>query len=388
MGFPFTPATIIEEHHGYLAAKARLDAYAAALREVVRPGAAVLDLGAGTGILGFLALKAGAGRVVAVDGSAMAGVARRLLHANGCASRATVVRGWSREIELPREFDVVVCDQLNPFALGAGLVDSLADAKERFLVPGGVLVPGSITFEVAPVENALVWDRVGLWKGAPAGYALEEAWNHARSARFHVEAEEGDLLGPPAAVAELELGRVPEGPLRGAVDLPVARKGTLHGILGWFRARLSPSVELTSSPLDPLRIRRRMQVLLPVDAPVPVEPGDIVRAELRIDPVEEQVAWGVEVRGPGDGKPRFRSDHSDFQGALVEASDLRRLAPDHVPKLTERGRAMRRALDLCASGATVEAMRGTLAWEFPGLLRRPRDVQELVQEILGRFSGD
>lgn len=386
MAFPFTPASVLEEHWGYLSAGARLDAYERALREVVPPGGVVLDLGSGTGILGWLALRAGAGRVVAVDGSAMAGVARRLFAANGAADRVRVVEGWSREIDLPREFDAVVCDQLNPFALGAGLFESLRDAKERFLRPGGALLPRRVRWEVAPVEDAETWERVALWGGAARGYALGAISRNARGARFCREVKPGSLLGRPAVAAESPLGDGGTGKAAGTAVLEVDRPGTLHFLAGWFRAELSDSVEVTTSPLEGTRVDHRLQVLLPAGGPVAVAPGDRVRVSLRIDAVDEQLAWTVDVLAPGASEPRHRAALSDFEAALVEPADLRRLAPDHRPLLSPRGRATLRALALCAEGATTASLRESLAAEFPGVFRTPREAQEAVQEILERFT--
>ena len=54
---PAAEMTEADEHRTYLADDVRLCRYAAALQRIVSPGDVVLDLGAGTGILGFFALK-------------------------------------------------------------------------------------------------------------------------------------------------------------------------------------------------------------------------------------------------------------------------------------------------------------------------------------------
>lgn len=75
-----------------LADAERTEQFAAAIREVVRPGDEVLELGTGTGILALLAAAAGARRVVSVEiCRPMADIARRNVVANGLESVIEIV---------------------------------------------------------------------------------------------------------------------------------------------------------------------------------------------------------------------------------------------------------------------------------------------------------
>src|SRR5262245_57609166 len=99
-------------------------AYATAVAEVVRPCDLVLDLGAGTGILGLLACRAGARRVYAVDAGSMIEVAREVCRANGYDDRVTFVKKLSLDAELPERVDVIVADQIGRFGFDAGILST------------------------------------------------------------------------------------------------------------------------------------------------------------------------------------------------------------------------------------------------------------------------
>jgi protein arginine N-methyltransferase 1 len=66
----------LDEHRQYPVDEVRLSAFEGAVASVVRPGHVVLDLASGTGIMGLLACRAGAGRVYSIEMGGMVAVAR------------------------------------------------------------------------------------------------------------------------------------------------------------------------------------------------------------------------------------------------------------------------------------------------------------------------
>jgi predicted RNA methylase len=75
----------------------------------------VLDLAAGTGILGLLACRAGARRVYSVDDGGILQVAREIVQANHLTDRIRQIKAFSTRVELPEKADVVVSDQIGRF---------------------------------------------------------------------------------------------------------------------------------------------------------------------------------------------------------------------------------------------------------------------------------
>src|SRR5262245_21451987 len=89
---------------------ARTDAYAEALRRLVKPDSIVLDIGAGTGIFSLLACRFGARRVYAVEPADAIQIAREIAAANGYADRIEFIQKLSTEITLPEQADVIIYD--------------------------------------------------------------------------------------------------------------------------------------------------------------------------------------------------------------------------------------------------------------------------------------
>ncbi len=102
-----------------------------------RPGASVLDVGTGSGLLAIAARKLGAGRVVGIDNDPVAvKVARENAALNGVG--AALELGEEPLDSLAGTFDVVVAN-----ILANTLVD-MAAALARRLAPGGVAVVSGI----------------------------------------------------------------------------------------------------------------------------------------------------------------------------------------------------------------------------------------------------
>jgi len=102
-------------HASMLNDRRRTAGYLASIRDVVKPGDVVVDIGTGTGILAIAAVRAGARHVYAIEEARIARVARTLFEANGMTDHITLIRGRSTEVRLPQRADVLTnapcCDR-------------------------------------------------------------------------------------------------------------------------------------------------------------------------------------------------------------------------------------------------------------------------------------
>lgn len=148
-------------HREMLGDKVRTDAYRDALLDnpSLVNGATVLVVGCGTGILSLFAAKAGASRVIAVDGSAkMASVATQVAKNNGLLydentameqkqspQVISVVHTKAEELNHkipvpPNGFDVFVSEWMGYCLLYESMLSSVLYARDRFLKPGGAIL--------------------------------------------------------------------------------------------------------------------------------------------------------------------------------------------------------------------------------------------------------
>src|SRR5262245_42889107 len=108
---------LLETHRVMLRDAVRNAAFPRAIAAEVTPGAVVLDVGAGTGILSLFAAQACASRVFAVEAGAIAAFARRLVVANDFQDRIVILSGDIRRLSLPSAVDVLVSEWLGTFGI-------------------------------------------------------------------------------------------------------------------------------------------------------------------------------------------------------------------------------------------------------------------------------
>ena len=161
---------------------ARTAAYRVALEQNPScvKGKRVLDIGCGTGILSMFAARGGAAKVVGVDGAAeIAAVARANAAHNGFGDVITIVQGKVEELlradassAAPEgsetlqkhSFDVLVSEWMGYALLFESMFDTVIEARDFLLKPGGAILPDVAVLHVAGFgRNATslpFWDDV------------------------------------------------------------------------------------------------------------------------------------------------------------------------------------------------------------------------------------
>src|SRR5262245_15903455 len=257
---------VVDTHRQYLADDVRLQAFRRAITDTVRPGDTVLDLGSGTGILGLFACAAGAARVYALEETGLIELARDVVAANGFSDRVVFVQRTSLDAMLPERVDVILCDFIGRFGYDATLIEDGADARTRFLKPGGRMVPHDVGVVLAPVEDGETYDRIEFWDRRPAGFDFTPARRWSVNTGYPIAIARESLLAAAVTVTRLDMATMTTAPQTAEGRFVASRAGMLHGIGGWFHARLAPDVTLSNAPDTPARLNRR-NVFLPVDRP-------------------------------------------------------------------------------------------------------------------------
>ncbi|MGH7297449.1 MAG: 50S ribosomal protein L11 methyltransferase [Polyangiaceae bacterium] len=280
-----------------IADSTRLDAYVAALEATVRPGAVVIDVGTGTGILALVACRLGASRVYGVDNNHAIEVARELARENGFADRIELSRQDVRSVALPERGDVVVADLRGAMPMAGASLAAVAHVRENLLAPGGVLIPKQDRLFGAVVESPSFYERA-VGRLAAGGVTLVAMRSRLANTVYFDRArsiQPCDLLTPAALWASIDYSTVVPKTIHGRAEWCSARDGVGHGLLLWFDALLAEGCEFSTRPGAVNVVYP--QVFLPWTEPVGLRQGETVEASLWASHDGKAWSWNTVVRG-------------------------------------------------------------------------------------------
>jgi protein arginine N-methyltransferase 1 len=375
--------------HGYgdmIADKIRMEAYARAIRQLVKPGSVVLEIGTGHGIFAILASQMGAGRVFAIEPNEVIQVARENATANHCAGRIEFIEGFSTHVTMPARADLIFSDLRGVLPLSGSHIPSIVDARNRFLAPGGTLCPRKDTLWAAVVEMPKVYSEVvEPWESNGLNQDLSAARRRIVDTYMKTRATPDQLLTEPQLLATLDYSTIESPDVRGKLQWITRRAGTGHGILVWFDADLADGVAFSNSPLEPLTVYGSM--FFPWTQPVALPQGQSVCVEMEAKLAGSDYIWRWAARMKSANSPgEIHFDQSSLSSSIVSSSLLRKAASDHIPKLSDEGVMARRVLELVDGRATLEEIARALAAEYPGRFAGWHDALKFASALSQKYS--
>ncbi len=275
-------------HRWMLRDAIRNEAYRRALTQVVKPGHVVLDMGAGTGILSIFAARAGARKVFAVERTDITAVARRIIASNHLEDRIEVMQSDLEDVDLPEQVDVILSEWMGGLGVDENMLAPLVIARDRWLKPGGIIVPGRVTAMLAPAHVLDLEEGLDHWRSRPHGVDLSVIAGITANETFATQAELelDDLIAKPqimwthdAYTCSLEEA---DRSFQTKLRFEAARDGKISGFATWFTADMAEGITLTNAVGAPATHWGRL--LFPITETIAVAKGTRIEVELRCEP--------------------------------------------------------------------------------------------------------
>lgn len=299
----------LEAHEEMLSDTVRVDAYHRGIHRNVGPGDVVLDLGTGTGVLAFMASRAGAERVYAVEHSDFIDVAKDIARHSGFTA-VEFVRANSRDYTPPEPVDVVLHEQMGDELFNENMLENLLDLRDRVLGPGGRILPARFRLFVEPISMRPEMRIRKFWNiELPDGIDLS-AMEHAPVAtRFDIGRNDqfwarpnsvASTIGTPEPILEFDLNTLESAdalPTHHVVERTATEDVIVDGCCIWFEAIFDDETVLTTSPLAPLTSWGNRVFRLDRE----LSRGDTLTLDVRLHELVEPSTWDVRVREPVAG---------------------------------------------------------------------------------------
>ncbi|MFH2010278.1 MAG: 50S ribosomal protein L11 methyltransferase [bacterium] len=260
----------------------RTEAYERALEQVVRPGSKVMDFGCGTGVMSIFASRAGAAEVYAVDRSLFIQVARNIARRNDIGN-IYFYHDDHESLELDTEVELIVSEWMGHFLFYEAMLAPLLAVRDRFLAPGGLMVPGKVSLYAGLVCDEYFHEDLSYFRQRPYDIDFTDI---AEVPLHQIEAENllpHQILASTVPLGTLDLHTLEAPPLELVGRVVPSREANIYALCGWFEAHLTPSVRLGTGPADPPT--HWCQILFPLTEPFAVSPSREVT--VRISPPQE-----------------------------------------------------------------------------------------------------
>jgi hypothetical protein len=238
----------------------RTGSFRDALRAVVGKDDVVVDIGTGTGVLAISAAQAGARRVYAIESSAIADVAERVIAANGLADRIEIVRGYSTHVSLPERATVLVTETIGNDPLDEEILEIVSDARARLLAPNARIIPSALELLAVPVDipenvfarHVFTRARIAAWHEA-YGIDFDPLESHRLTATQSISANMAEIAAwsmptQPVSLVRIDFTEDPHVTLDTTTSCVVTAPASRFGITLAFRATLAPGVVLSTVP--------------------------------------------------------------------------------------------------------------------------------------------
>jgi protein arginine N-methyltransferase 8 len=276
-------------------------AYQRAIEATVRDRI-VLDVGCGSGILSLFAARAGARQVLAVDMDVPPG-AEEVARRNGLEERIQFFSGRVQDIDLPVDrVEVIVSEWMGGLLLMEDMLPAVLYARDRWLKPGGILLPDRAQLFLAPLDDVAGVDS-HRFPGLRQTISTQMWVSVIDPSRF---------LAEPACILDLDLYAVREPGVKAyetGFRFGLNRAGMLNGFGLWFEVVFNEAGSrpvLSTAPWLPPTHWAQALWVLPLD--IDVGPGDEVWgtfAQTGVVPSTASFRADVKVGGDSQEKAAF-----------------------------------------------------------------------------------
>jgi len=234
----------------------------------------------------MMAVKAGAKHVYAVEVSGIIHIAEAIIKKNKLDSKITLLKGKMEDVKLPvQEVDVIVCDWMGYILFHESMIETVIDARDRYLVKGGVILPDKATMRICGIEDAEYKEqRIDFWDNV---YGLNMSCMKEGSLTEPLidVCNPKQVITTHAKVFDLDLNTAPKDCLKFESKFSIKSKvhDFCHALVLYFTVEFSRCrnpITLSTSPLE--YYTHWKQSVLYLDTPIPLSMREDIKGTIKM----------------------------------------------------------------------------------------------------------
>jgi type I protein arginine methyltransferase len=245
----------------------------------------VLDVGCGTGILSFFALRAGARHVYAIDSADIIDLAIEI-SAKNAIQNITFIKGKVEDIKLPINYvDIIISEWMGYMLLYENMLETVIYARDKWLIPGGMMFPNKAKIYLAGIEDGKYKDeKIEFWNDV-YGIDMSVLSKISLTEPLIEEISSDAILSTTCPVFEADLETVTEDELKFVTSYSIqfTRKDFMHGLVGWFDVIFThchKPVTLSTSPRS--KVTHWKHTIFYLNTSQPVDVGQILTGSIAL----------------------------------------------------------------------------------------------------------
>eukprot|EP00013_Stygamoeba_regulata_P020854 CAMPEP_0177647792 /NCGR_PEP_ID=MMETSP0447-20121125/10487_1 /TAXON_ID=0 /ORGANISM="Stygamoeba regulata, Strain BSH-02190019" /LENGTH=337 /DNA_ID=CAMNT_0019150397 /DNA_START=149 /DNA_END=1162 /DNA_ORIENTATION=+ len=197
----------------------------------------VLDVGCGTGILSMFAANAGAKKVIGIDCSDIINQAKEIVKNNKLDHIITLIQGKVEEVTLPVDkVDIIISEWMGYFLLYESMLDTVLVARDKWLAPGGIIVPDKCQLYLVGIEDAdYKEEKIEYWNEV-YGFDMSCVRREAMLEPLVDTVEPHSIVTSPCSLLNVDIHTVSKSDLAFTSDfrLNCERTDFIHALCAYF----------------------------------------------------------------------------------------------------------------------------------------------------------
>ena len=177
----------------------------------------------------------------AVDSSDIIFQAKQIVIDNGFTGKVVCIQSKVEDVELPEKVDVIISEWMGYFLLYETMLPTVLLARDKWLKPGGILMPDKANIYLAAIEDGDYKDeKIKYWENV-YGFDFKSIQQIVLREPLVDVVNPQAVVSSPCKILSLDLNTCTKADLTFRADFEVfgKRNDFVHGLLAWFDVTFS-----------------------------------------------------------------------------------------------------------------------------------------------------